>query len=178
MRIAGTHPPTSLGITPSHASSDCLRMTFYCVSLSRNAISSKTYPSELPHSDILQSRECQKRHWKALHKMTCPGQAAARQNVRQSPEQKDWTKRITRWTNAWTVTITYCYPLALDLPNHGWGHHDTHWYVSYPIRVRVFLTRFLRESLVMRMESTGLDQDCELFRVRKRSRDSVPSGEI
>jgi len=103
----------------------------------------------------MQSRECQKDNWKAVHKTTCSAQATIRENLKETPEEKEWSKKVTRWINAWARAIYRCVPTALDLVNHEWGCHDTHRYVS------------LRSSLIMRTEPTGLDEDCKLFRVRK-----------
>jgi len=86
----------------------------------------------------VQSKACQKGHWKALHKVTCPGQATIRQNLRESHQQKEWSKKIDRWMNVWADTITCCSPAALDLANHEWGRHDTHRYVLSAVLVRSF----------------------------------------
>jgi len=86
-------------------------------------------------------------HWKSIHKTTCSTQATIRQNLVESPKEKEWSKKITRWLNAWSMAIAYCSPIALDLANHEWGYHDTH-------------------GLVFVLESTGLEEDCKSFRAK------------
>jgi len=76
----------------------------------------------------VQSKECQKAHWKALHKTTCSTEATIRENLKETPEEKEWSRKVTRWMNAWTHAISLCAPTALDLVNHEWGHHETHRY--------------------------------------------------
>ena len=91
--------------------------------------------------DHVQSRACQKAHWKAIHKTTCSTHATIRQTLKESPGQKEWSRKITRWVNAWSNTISCCTPIALDLANHEWGRHDTHTYVPHAL-----LSRFLIQS--------------------------------
>jgi len=95
------------------------------------------------------SRECQKADWKQVHKAACAVNAKAHREYRESPRVKsEAAKRITRWIQAWNPTIAFCSPLALDLANHEWGRHETH-------------------SLVMYMEHTDRNEDCQTFTVRK-----------
>jgi len=84
---------------------------------------------------------------------------------------------VIRWVQAWTPAITFCVPLALDLANHERGRHETHRYAFYVVRVCVSHSTITR-SLVMRMEETGLNEDCKSFRVRNSSGSSAPSREV
>ena len=95
--------------------------------------------AEPPPRPDLQSKQCQKAHWKALHKTTCTTQATIRENLRETPKEKERSKKITSWMNIWTNTIAACAPIALDLANHEWGYHDTHRCVLSAVPVCPFL---------------------------------------
>jgi len=88
------------------------------------------------------------------------------------------SKEAARWIHAWSPAIGLCSPLALDLANHERGRHDTHRYVSYAVLVHLFRPNVIpTNSLVMFMEPTGLDEDCQLYRVRNSPSCSAPSCE-
>ena len=83
----------------------------------------------LPHMRLdLQSKQCQKLHWKASHKAACPRKVAFNQRPGKPPEDKKWSIKMERWINAWIPTLSLCVPLALDLANNEDGYHDTHAY--------------------------------------------------
>jgi len=81
----------------------------------------------------LQSKECQKTHWKWLHKTACPLYATARQNYKESHKQRVTSREAARWIDAWSPAIAFCSPVALDLVNHERGRHETHRYGSYVV---------------------------------------------
>jgi len=69
-----------------------------------------------------------------MHKKTCAGQAALRQeHLRETPQQREWSKKIARWITAWTPAISSCTPFALDLGYHAWGRHETHRYIPFVV---------------------------------------------
>ena len=114
----------------------------------------------------LQSRECQKLHWKLAHKAVCSGNAAVIQNIGESPEEKARAKEIRLWMNAWTPVISYCLPLALDLANHDFGRHDTHAYVPSTMGSKsAFPDSIPTRSLLMFLEHTGLNGVHQSYRV-------------
>ena len=121
----------------------------------------------LPRARIdAQSKECQKRHWKASHKEICPDNVIVNQKHGETPEHKAYYKKMRRYMNAWTPAITYCLPMALDLANHEWGRHNTHLYVLSAVGSEfVFSNSNPNISLLIRVEHTGLDADHELYRV-------------
>jgi len=113
-----------------------------------------------------QSKECQKKHWKVGHKAVCSGNKAVNQVRGETPEEKAYSKKIRRYMNAWTPAITYWLPVALDLANHEWGHHDSHVYVLSALGYTfAFSDSITTRSLVLIVEHTGLDADHELYRV-------------
>jgi len=118
----------------------CLRVALYCVSLSRSIVSSNSNPEPpLPHTHPnSQSKACQKAHWKWIHKTACSIHAGVRQSYQESPKEKEASRKVARWIHAWTPTIAFCSPIALDPANHKWGRHETHGYVPYVAQVRVF----------------------------------------
>ena len=124
-----------------------------------------------------QSKECQKIHWKASHKVVCPQNVAVIQCLAKSPEGKGWSKNVKRWVTAWTPSIVYCLALALDLANHEWGRHDTHVYAPTTLYFMfVFPDLTLTRSLVIFMEPTGLGEGYQSFRVGKLRAYSNPSA--
>jgi len=97
----------------------------------------------------------------------CSTQATNRQATEVTREEKEWSKKIARWINAWSRGILWCVPTTLDLANHEWGHHDTHRCAPFDWFKFTLPDLIPTRSLVMDMELTGLDEDCRLFRVRK-----------
>ena len=116
-----------------------LRTAFYCVSSPRHFESrTSTLNLFLPHIRIdVQSKECQPKHWKALHKATCSSNAAVIQILGETPKEKAWSKKTRRWTNVWIPIVSCCSLIALDLANHEWGRHETHAYVSSAVQACV-----------------------------------------
>jgi len=78
----------------------------------------------------MQSKECQKSHWKLVHKRDC-ARVKSGQDLMRDIGGVAHTREIGRWVNAWYFVMVMCVPVALDLANHEWGHHDTHVYVSF-----------------------------------------------
>ena len=114
----------------------------------------------------LQSKKCQKLHWKVAHKAVCSDNAVVTKKIGESPEERAWAKEIRYWINAWTPAITHCLPLALDLANHEWGRHDTHAYVPSAHASEFASTDSTpTRSLVISTEHTGLRGDHESYRV-------------
>jgi len=117
-----------------------------CESLYTHRNFERSLSTSTPHTRRdEQSKECQKAHWKGLHKTTCSAQATIRDNLKETPEEKEWSKKVTRWINAWSRAIFWCAPTALDLGDHEWGHHDTHRYALLRCSSLSFLTQFRRE---------------------------------
>jgi len=107
-------------------------------------------------------------HWKASHKAVCSGNAAVTRSFEGSPEEKGRSKKMRQWMNAWIPTISYCLPMALDLANHEWGRHDTHAYVISILGLGfAYSDTTATISLVMFVESTGLSEAHQSFRVGK-----------
>ena len=116
----------------------------------------------------LQSKECQKLHWRSSHKTVCTSNAAIIRGIAESPEGKGWTKKVERWIKAWSPSISYCLPLALDLANHEWGRHDTHAYVPSALGFKFVLSDPIpMRSLVMFMDPTDMGEGYQSFRVWK-----------
>jgi len=77
----------------------------------------------------MQSKACQKLHWKLVHKRECAEVKSGR-DLMQGLGAIAHTKEKSRWMNAWHLVMVVCVPISLDLANKEWGHHDTHVYVS------------------------------------------------
>ena len=115
-------------------------------SLSTVSVSPDTRYSQAPPLNLFfpcacfdtQSKQCQKAHWNATHKAVCTANATVIQRFRESPGERGWSKKMMRWAKTWTHTIHHCFPIALDLANHEWGHHDAHVYVPSRFQPRVF----------------------------------------
>ena len=80
--------------------------------------------------------ECQKLHWKVVHKIDCAEMKSSR-NLMRDLGAKGQTREIGRWMNAWYPAVVVCAPIALDLANHEWGHHDTHTYVPFDVNSQI-----------------------------------------
>ena len=84
----------------------------------------------------VQSKECQKLHWKVAHKSICAIQTEQPGwDTRDDPDEKAQAKKVNRWVNAWSPAMTTCLPIALDLANHPWGRHETHTYARPPTSI-------------------------------------------
>ena len=87
----------------------------------------------------VQSKECQKLHWKVAHKAVCDFQAELhKEHLREDPNEKAKVKKFNRWINAWSLALTACSPIALDLANHQWDRHETHTYDQSPTSLAHF----------------------------------------
>ena len=88
---------------------------------------------QTPPLTLTQSKECQKLHWKVTHKAICLLQTQKlNQNLGEDPDEKAKAKKVNRWINAWSPSMTECLFIALDLANHQWGLHETHTHVHLP----------------------------------------------
>lgn len=85
-----------------------------------------------------QSKACQKAHWKRIHKTECPLYVAVHQDSKIYRKDRLISRDTARWIHAWSPAIFFCSPIALDLPNHEWGRHETHRYVPYAVQVCLF----------------------------------------
>lgn len=86
-----------------------------------------------------QSKECQKLHWNVAHKPVCGIQAEQHSRLlRKDPDEKAKARKLNRWINAWSLAMTACLPIALDIPNHQQGRHETHTYGHSPTSVVSF----------------------------------------
>jgi len=77
----------------------------------------------------MQSKECQKSHWKVVHKREC--KTKSDQDPMQDPAAKAHLRDVSRWMNAWYLAMVVCVAISLDLANLEWGRHDTHMYASF-----------------------------------------------
>ena len=114
----------------------------------------------------VQSRECQRTHWKTGHKTICSNHPTPTEDLEETPKQKAWSKKMGRWIDAWAPVIRGCLPIALDLTNHEWGRHDTHAYVPSLVFKSALSDSTPTKSLIMFMEPTGLEEDHQSFMVR------------
>ena len=123
----------------------------------------------LPYACLdVQSKECQRAHWKTTHKTICSINATVIEDLGESPKQKAWSKKMKRWIDAWTPAIRSCLPIALDLANHDWGRHDTHGYVPSPgFKKFASSDPTPTRSLIMFMEPTGMEEHHTSFMVRE-----------
>jgi len=68
---------------------------------------------------------------------------------------------------AWAPAIQLCLPIALDLANNEWGHHDTYAYVCSGFKLFAFSDSNPTRSLTLITEPTGLDEGYLSYRVGK-----------
>jgi len=118
----------------------------------------------------VQSKECQKVHWKQTHKAACVGPATkSSRNPGEGPDGSAQTRKVSRWINAWSPAIAKCLPIALDLANHGWGRHETHAYVPSSVDGKFHTADSIsKRSLVITIERRAHNDgngDAQLFRV-------------
>lgn len=121
-----------------------------------------------------QSKECQKSDWKRAHKAACVAPATKPSRKPKGDQgARAQARKVDRWFNAWAPAIAWCLPIAMDLANHEWGHHETHAYVAFP---PALVVKFMpsdsisTRSLVMAIEHAGISDegnDGQLFHVRR-----------
>jgi len=107
-----------------------------------------------------QSKECQKRAWKASHKYNCSP------NLPPAGEEdplKPYNKIISAWQNEWKVTLDAFAVLALDLENNP-GKNTTHWCVLCSVIVFLSDNPFAF-SMFLEFKYTGGQANSRKFRV-------------